>query len=309
MAEQTAVATQKKYGIDNKGIDGLTTQLKDKQQKGLKFPTSYSLENALNSAYLMLKQATDKNDKPLLDVCTQTSVVNSLMSMATQGLNPVKKQCYFVAMGSTCTLMPSYFGTLAVTKRVANVTGEPVANVIYKGDVFEYAINVDTGEKKILKHEQKIENIDNASIVGAYAIVRTDKMDIVEIMNINQIHNSWGMGAAKGNSKAHNLFSEEMVKKTVLNRACKQLINSSDDSSLVSDETIQEFNNTLDNEAIDVAAIESKEEIGENANKEEFEIPVETFEGDVVGEAKQEPINNTKGNTPAASTEPDWMPR
>lgn len=270
MSEQQAVANIKKYAIDNKGIEGLTTQLKDKQRRGLKFPANYSVENALNSAYLMLKQAVDKNDRPLLEVCSQESVINALMSMATQGLNPIKQQCYFVAMGNKCTLMPSYFGTLAVTKRVAHVIGEPVANIIYKGDIFEYEYNVETGEKKITKHEQKIENIDNGNIVGAYAIIRTDKQVIVEIMNMTQIKNSWGMGAAKGNSKAHNQFSEEMCKKTVLNRACKQLINSSDDSSLMGDEVLQEFNQTLDNDSIDVTAVEVREEIEMKANSEEI---------------------------------------
>lgn len=274
------------YAIDNKGIEALTTQLKDKQKRGLKFPPNYSLENALNSAYLMLKEAVDKNNKPLLEVCTQESVVNALMSMATQGLNPIKKQCYFIAMGRKCTLMPSYFGTLAVTKRIANIIGEPVANIIYKGDVFEYEYNIETGEKKIKKHEQKLENISNNNIVGAYAIVRTKEQIIIEIMNIDQIKASWGMGAAKGNSKAHNKFAEEMSKKTVLNRACKQLINSSDDSSLMSDEAIMEYNKTDDNDYIDVAAVEVEEEIEEKANAEEIVMSVPDAEEE--SKAKQE---------------------
>lgn len=263
-----------KYAIDNKGIEALATQLKDKQKRGLKFPSNYSLENALNSAYLMLKEAVDKNNKPLLEVCTQESVVNSLMSMATQGLNPIKKQCYFIAMGSKCTLMPRYFGTLAITKRIANIVGEPVANVIYEGDVFEYEFDVITGEKKITKHEQKLENINNKNIVGAYAIVRTKEQSIIEIMNIKQIKASWGMGAAKGTSPAHRGFAEEMAKKTILNRACKQLINSSDDSSLMGDEIISEFNKTDDNDYIDVTSVEVEEEIEENANIEEVEFKV-----------------------------------
>lgn len=288
--ENTQIATSKKYAIDNKGIEGLTTQLQDKQKKGLKFPTNYSIQNALNSAYLMLKQAVDKNDKPLLEVCTQESVVNSLMSMATQGLNPIKKQCYFIAMGSKCTLMPSYFGTLAITKRIANVKGEPVANIIYNGDVFEYEYDVMTGEKHITKHEQKIENIDNSKIKGAYAIVRTEHQTIVEIMNINQIKASWNMGAAKGNSKAHNSFSEEMCKKTVLNRACKQLINSSDDSSLMGDEVIEEFNNTEDNDLIDTTAVEVKEEITDKANSKTFNTTVQDKQMTQVIE-EQQPVS------------------
>lgn len=219
MADSTQVAISSKFAIDNKGIENLSIQLKDKQKKGLKFPPGYSVENALNSAYLMLKQATDKNDKALLEVCTSESVVNSLMSMATQGLNPIKKQCYFIAMGNKCTLMPSYFGTLSMVKRVANVVREPIANVIYKGDVFEYEFDVETGEKRITKHEQKLEDINVNNIVGAYTIIKTDKQTVIEVMNVNQIKASWEMGAAKGGSKAHTRFGDEMAKKTVLNRA------------------------------------------------------------------------------------------
>lgn len=276
MADSTQVAVSSKFAIDNKGIENLSIQLKDKQKKGLKFPPGYSVENALNSAYLMLKQATDKNDKPLLEVCTSESVVNSLMSMATQGLNPIKKQCYFIAMGNKCTLMPSYFGTLSMVKRVANVVREPIANVIYKGDVFEYEFDVETGEKRITKHEQKLEDINVNNIVGAYAIIKTDKQTVIEVMNVNQIKASWEMGAAKGGFKAHTRFGDEMAKKTVLNRACKQLINSSDDSSLMSDEVIEEFNK-LDDPAnyIDSTGVEVREEvvkeIEEKANSEVFE--------------------------------------
>lgn len=263
--------------LNNKMVEQLILQLKEKEKQGLKFPSNYSLQNAMNSAYLMLKECEDKNGTPILSVCTQDSVVNALMRMATQGLNPIKKQCYFVAYGKKCQLVPSYFGTLSILKRVTNVQGEPVANIIYKGDVFEYEINSDTGEINITKHDQKLENIDSDNIIGAYAIVRTENMRVVEIMNINQIKKSWAQGkswqaAEKGGykSKTHTNFSEEMAKKTVLNRTCKRLINSTDDSSIMGDDFIQAYNETEANDTLDVVAEQVRAEIEEKANKEDF---------------------------------------
>ena len=146
-----------------------------------------------------------------------------------------------------------------------------VANVIYKGDTFKYEIIAETGRKHVVEHSQSLDNIDLKQIVGGYAITEMeDGTRELEVMNITQIKNSWNQGAAKGNSGAHINFTDEMVKKTVISRACKMIVNSSDDSYL-----------HVDDEDKDPA----KEEVRENANKEEisFEDAV------VVEETKPEP--------------------
>jgi recombination protein RecT len=51
-------------------------------------------------------------------------------------------------------------------------------------------------------------------------------------MTIDQIHKAWNQGATKGGSPAHRNFPAEMCKKTVIGRACKMIINSSDDAWL-----------------------------------------------------------------------------
>ena len=85
----------------------------------------------------------------------------------------------------------------------------------------------------IVKHSQKLENIDNSKIKGAYALVTlADGTTQVTIMSMQQIRAAWGQGVTKGNSPAHKNFAEEMAKKTVIGRACKAIINSSDDAWL-----------------------------------------------------------------------------
>ena len=108
------------------------------------------------------------------------------------------------------------------------------AGVIYKGDVFEYAIDTTTGMKHITNHSQRLENLIDTNIIGAYAVVTfTDGSFNTEIMTMVQIQKSWSQGTAKGESPAHKNFQGEMAKKTVINRACKLLIAASDDSILM----------------------------------------------------------------------------
>ncbi|HHT04524.1 MAG TPA: recombinase RecT [Bacteroidales bacterium] len=264
----------------NKDVDGVLGLIKEKEKGGLRLPAKYSAANALNSAYLMLKEGVDKNGKPLLEACSRESITQAVINMAVNGLNPAKKQCYFVAFGSKCNLVPSYFGTLAMAKRFGGVIGTPVANVIYKDDLFEYGIDPETGERRITKHEQRLENINNSKIIGAYAIVKTPDQTVVEIMNIDQIRQSWSQGAAKGSSPAHNKFAEEMAKKTVLNRACKLLINSSDDSALIDDEA-SAFNEVTEDpydNYVESTATEVREEIQEKANSKPLEIQEKDIE-------------------------------
>lgn len=42
--------------VTNKTVEDLTRQLEIKREKGLIFPKGYSLQNAMNSAYLMRKR-------------------------------------------------------------------------------------------------------------------------------------------------------------------------------------------------------------------------------------------------------------
>lgn len=308
MAEnKNAVATQEKQtpmelAINNQFIDQLSAQLTKKQEYGLSFPANYSVSNALNSAYLILQETLDNNKKPVLQSCSKQSIASALIDMTVQGLNPMKKQCYFVAYGGKLTLMRSYQGTMAVAKRAG--AKKIVAEVIYDGDTFEY--HIENGIKVIDKHIQDFKNIDNSKIIGAYAIITLEDYTYTEIMNITQIEKAWskGYGYKKGQG-VHAEFADQMAKKTVTNRACKNIINSSDDGYLQ-----EAFDNTSENENADIAVENMQHDIEENANTEEF-IEPEVIEGEVV-EAPPVEKKDTKpaksDKTPAkASDVPDWM--
>lgn len=196
-------------------------------------PKNYSVENHMKSAWLALQEVEDKDHHKALQICTKESIANSLLDMVLQGLSVSKKQGYFIVYGSKLIFQRSYFGTIALAKRAGGMVSEPVANVIYEGDDFLYEIDPKTAKVAIVKHSQKLENIDNSKIKGAYALVTlADGTTQVTIMSMQQIRAAWGQGATKGNSPAHKNFAEEMAKKTVIGRACKAIINSSDDAWL-----------------------------------------------------------------------------
>ena len=204
-----------------------------KEIGGIALPPDFSAENALRSAWLILQDMKDKANLPVLQSSTPDSIANSLFNMVVQGLNPAKRQCSFIVYGNKLTLQREYAGSIALARRYSAMKNI-YACVIYKGDVFEYAIDTTTGMKQITSHAQRMENLDDAKIIGAYAVVTFDDGSVnTEIMTMAQIQKSWEQGPTKGQSPAHKNFPGEMAKKTVINRACKLLIAASDDSVLM----------------------------------------------------------------------------
>lgn len=264
METQTVQQPQPQNGVQKfseSTVDGVLKRISAFQSTGeMRLPSNYSAENAVRSAWLIIQETKNLDKRPALEVCTKESVANALLDMVLQGLSPVKKQCYFVVYGNKLVMQKSYMGTMAVSKRVANVKSVR-ALPIYKGDEFAFEIDTATGIKKVTKHVQSFENIDPANVIGAYAIV-TYNDDTVrsEVMNMKQIRASWEMGQSKGNSKAHNGFADEMACKTVIGRALKIDINSSDDGDLF-DEPI---------EPMDIHTANVQHQIAENGNKTEI---------------------------------------
>ena len=279
MSENKQVVTRQEKNIS----DAVLGRVKEMQGTGdIAFPKNYNYSNALKSAQLILAETVDRNKTPVLQSCSKESICNALLDMVIQGLSPAKKQCYFVAYGKQLQLMKSYLGNIAATKRLKGVK-DVFANVIWKGDIFKYKLDLETGLIKIEVHEQKFENI-GGEILGAYAVVvRENEENYVEVMNMKQIRNAWNQGAAKGNSQAHKNFGEEMAKKTVINRACKRFVNTSDDSDILI-ETINRTNEYKETDVIEETKTEVKEEIKENANTVELDL-----EEDTVIENKEEP--------------------
>ena len=204
----------------------------------LTLPKDYSPENALKSAYLVLSEQKDKAGKSVLESCTKPSITNALFSMVTWGLSPMKSQVYFIPYGDKLQISKSYLGNIAIAKRTAGVK-EVNAVLVYKNDLFNIGVNPKTGIFEVIEHSTSLENINDAEIIGGYAVVIFNDGSVkTEIMNIKQVETSWNQGYAKGGSPAHKNFRGEMVKKTIINRALKTVIGSSDDSALYDEQEV-----------------------------------------------------------------------
>lgn len=273
MAKNEVVEQGKKNAelvVNNAFIDGLSMQLQEKTKYGLSFPADYNPTNALMGAYLIMKETFDKNGNCILESCSQASIANSLMDMATLGLNASKKQGYFIAYGGKCQFQKSYFGNITLARRNGLKTIN--AEIIYDGDTFKY--HIENGMKVIDVHEQDFMNIDNDKILGAYAVaVMDDGRKVVEVMNINQLKKAWNqrMGGLKEDaSSTHMKFKDQMAKKTVINRLCKLIGNTSTDGN------ISEISDRLDEVAdVDMVAEDVAYDIENNANQVDFEEVVE----------------------------------
>jgi recombination protein RecT len=227
--------------IKKNTVDIVSRRIVELEQKGeIDFPVNYSPQNALKSAWLILQGVETRDKRPVLEACSRTSIMNSLLDMTIQGLNPVKKQCYFIAYGNKLICQRSYHGSKAVAKMVDPRIDDITAQVIWQGDEFEYEIV--RGKKRVVSHKQKLQNIDSKTPVGAYCEVIDLNGEVMSttIATYNQIKTAWKKSQMRpvsddGTIKAgstHSEFLEEMIKKTVINLACKSIINSSSDSTL-----------------------------------------------------------------------------
>lgn len=259
--------------------DNVLTRIKEMEGDGMiQMPYNYSYQNALKSAWLVLQETQTRDKKPVLEVCSQTSICNALLDMCVQGLSVAKKQGYFIPYGNKLEFSRSYLGTVAVTKRLTGVK-DVKAYCIYEGDEFEQEFDIDTATMKITKFNPRIENRDNSKIKGAFAVVVMDdpRENYVEVMTMQEIKEAWNQGQMKGNSGAHKNFTQEMSKKTVTNRACKHFYSTSDDSDIL----IESINRTAKynkEDIIESTAKEVSEEIKEKACAEAIDIELEEIE-------------------------------
>ena len=222
--------------------DQVIARVDNLSKAGFVMPKDYQYVNAIKASMLVLQELKDKNGKPALEVCTQASVATALFEMCVRGLDASKKTCYFITRGDKLCMHESYFGKVLQVKRIyPNFDPHPV--VVHEGDEFVYEIDPDTGCKRLVKHVQKLENIDK-DFVGAYMYLPTANggQDLY-IMSKRQILTAWSKSSSREQA-THKAFSEKMVAKTVVNSGCNMIINSTPDLAYASneDENGEEYN-------------------------------------------------------------------
>lgn len=281
----------------NKITESVLNRIAALQKGGITVPKGFSADNQIYLAFLKLTSMTDPSSKkPVLSMVTPQSVANAMLTMCLKGLSMEKGQCTFIRYGNELQFQQEYHGTVALAKRYG--AGDPQAQVIYEGDEFEFEINPKTGKKVVKKHVQKLQNINNDKIVGAWCLVpyadHPEWEPKIEVMTMDEIRRSWMQGATKGQSPAHRNFPQEMAKKTVIGRACKLFVSTSDDAGVYGTDDSPEWQETQETTGTQVA----------NAKEAVFaELPQAPAPETVAEAARDEVPEQAPEDMPA---EPEW---
>jgi recombination protein RecT len=218
------------------------TQIEDLSRNGqLCLPDNYSPANALAAAYLMFQDIQNKEKKLIMHngqptgVVTVRSMVNALMHMVSQGMNPSKKQCYFIVYGDQLTYQRSYFGDMALAERA--MPGISFSyDTINDGDEIEIeSVRNARGllVTTIVRHKKPFPRSEK--VIGAYCgVVDRDGVELgYDVFDMARIQKSWSMSkTAHYDNSTHKTFTGEMAMRTVIRHRCKAIINASGDEML-----------------------------------------------------------------------------
>lgn len=271
-----AIANQNNQVAPKEKQNALVTAVAQKIEKmnelgQISLPSNYSAANALQAAYFTLTAVDFKTKVALIDKVTPESVAFALQDMAIQGLSVAKKQGYFIAYGDKLQFQRSYHGTQAVIKRLTGIK-EIWANVIWKGEEFEVEYN-DRGVLSFKAHKAdwRAATGQKEDIEGAYCIIEhEDGRQYLTVMTMAEILTSWSQSS---NQSVQNKYPQEMAKRTVINRAAKAFLNTSDDSDLLVDAINRSTENEFEPQVKDMGQVnEVQYEIAQNANTEELDI-------------------------------------
>ena len=212
--------------------DIVLSRVNEMSEAGFTLPADYNPTNAIKASMLVLQEIKDKNGKPALEVCTPASIQAALFKMLTFGEDVSKTQGYFITYGTQLQYQESYFGKVLRVRRIFP-DWTPVPMIIHEGDSFEYAIDPNTGRKKVLKHEQKLENIDKPILGGYLYIPCADGGQDLYVMTAKEI--AAAHSKSRGGGAVHKQFSTKMYSKTLVSSGCNYILNSTPSQSTVAD--------------------------------------------------------------------------
>lgn len=244
--------------------------------KNLDIPKTYDHIRATKSFGLALANVKD------IDKVNLASVYQALNEYINKNYDISKNQCALIVYGDKLKLQRQYKGTKALAKQVDRTIVDIYSSAIYKGDI----VNIKkVMGRTIVNHETKFENIKDSNVVGAYAtVVRNVNGKLEEdneIMTMEQIAQSWSMSKAGNN--VHKKFPTQMSRKTVLNKLCGDIVDSSPNKPLDDD-----FDYELDDEEKELNEVVNDLQNDDVFDMNEFENnDIPTQEPQVVEETPQ----------------------
>ena len=148
---------------------------------------------------------------------TPASLAQPIMRGAMLGLDFFNKEAYLVPYGQTVQFQPSYTGLVKLAKKYGDVA-DVKAELVREGDVFDYSM-----ENGVPRFSFEPKPFNDGAIVGAFAVATMNDGSVrVERMTKRQLDNAKMMSKSQGGT-AWKLFSDEMYRKTVVRRLCKNI--------------------------------------------------------------------------------------
>lgn len=212
-------------------------KIREYQEAGMVLPAGFNPANSLKKARFMLNDMK-VNGVPVLECCSQTSILQCLLDSCAKGLDFSELQAYFIPRAGQMTLMESVYGRIVRAKR-ASKNYKPIVQYVHEGDTFEFGTDLETGRTVIKKHETCLENLDKP-IIAAYTYVTDNDGDTdVFIMTRREWLISWKK-SSNGGSVAKE-FERDMIFRTIIKKATKSLVNSNSNNFVP---TIEEDDDT-----------------------------------------------------------------
>lgn len=218
MAEKNAIV-QRQPMVEELAL----AKIKSYQEAGMVLPEGYNPTNSLKKARFMLNDMK-VNGKPVLEVCSQASIVQCLLDSVAKGLDFSESQIYFIPRNGVMTTMESVYGRIVRAKR-ASKNYKPIVQYVHEGDEFLFGADVETGATKIFKHETCLENLDKPIIAAYTYVTDNDGHTDVFIMTKREWITSWKK-SPNGGSVAKE-FERDMIYRSIIKKSTKSLVNAS----------------------------------------------------------------------------------
>lgn len=242
-------------------------KIREYQEAGMVLPAGFNPANSLKKARFMLNDMK-VNGVPVLECCSQTSILQCLLDSCAKGLDFSELQVYFIPRAGQMTIMESVYGRIVRAKR-ASKNYKPIVQYVHEGDVFEFGPDLATGRTVVKKHETCLENLDKP-YVAAYTYVTDNDGDTeVFIMTKKDWVTSWKK-SSNGGAVAKE-FERDMIFRTIIKKATKSLVNSNsnnfvptmdeDDDTPLAGNTAPEVDEQPYNEPTDFVEVEEVEEV------------------------------------------------
>lgn len=243
---------------------------------GMTIPEGFSPTNSLKKARFMLNDMK-VGGKPVLEVCTEESVMQALLESVAKGLDFSESQIYFIPRNNQMTTMESVYGRIVRAKRASKYY-KPIVGYVHEGDIFDFGIDVNTGYTKIIEHKTSVENLDKPFIAAYAYVTDNDGNTDVFVMTRKEWLKSWAK-SSNGACVAKD-FERDMIYRTIIKKSTKSLVNSNvkymgvliddEDDTLLAGETAPMIDKSKVGEVVEYEEVTETVDASTLNNKEEL---------------------------------------